>query len=87
MTQIRKGVITAAGRGTRLLPATRTVQKELFPLVDVDGLAKPIIQILVEELQASGIGEICIVANTANCEPMRRHFGDEFGGDKISFVL
>ena len=87
MTQIRKGVITAAGRGTRLLPATRTVQKELFPLVDVDGLAKPIIQILVEELQASGIEEICIVANTANCEPMRRHFGDEFGGDKISFVL
>jgi len=87
ITAIRKGVITAAGRGTRLMPATRTVQKELFPLVDVDGRAKPIIQILVEELQASGIEEICIVANTANVEPMRRHFAGEEGGERISFVV
>ena len=87
MTRIRKGVITAAGRGTRLLPATRTVQKELFPLVDVDGRAKPIIQILVEELTASGIEEICIVANTANIEPMRRHFAEEPGAAKISFAV
>ena len=87
MTRIRKGVITAAGRGTRLLPATRTVQKELFPLVDVDGRAKPVIQILVEELQASGIEEICIVANQANVEPMHRHFAEETGGEKISFVV
>lgn len=87
MTRIRKGVITAAGRGSRLLPATRTVQKELFPLVDVDGWAKPIIQILVEELTGSGIEEICIVANTANIEPMRRHFAEEISGEKISFVV
>ena len=87
MTRIRKGVITAAGRGSRLLPATRTVQKELFPLVDVDGRTKPIIQILVEELTASGIEEICIVANTANLEPMRRHFAGETGGEDISFVV
>ena len=87
MTAIRKGVITAAGRGTRLMPATRTVQKELFPLVDRDGRAKPIIQILVEELQASGIKEICIVANAANLEPMQKHFAGEEGRDKISFVM
>ncbi len=87
MTRIRKGVITAAGRGTRLLPATRTVQKELFPLVDVDGRAKPIIQILVEELTTSGIEEICIVSNTANIEPMRRHFAEEPGAASISFAV
>jgi len=75
MTRIRKGVITAAGRGTRQYPASQTVQKELFPLVDVDGYAKPTVQILVEELLASGIEEVCIVANPANVEPMRRHFG------------
>ena len=74
MTRIRKGVITAAGRGTRQYPASQTVQKELFPLVDVDGYAKPTVQLLVEELLASGIEEICIVANPANVEPMRRHF-------------
>ncbi len=74
MTRIRKGVITAAGRGTRQYPASQTVQKELFPLVDVDGYAKPTVQLLVEELLASGIEEVCIVANPVNVEPMRRHF-------------
>jgi len=74
MARIRKGIITAAGRGTRQFPASRTVQKELFPLVDVDGYAKPTVQLLVEELLASGLEEVCIVANSANVEPMRRHF-------------
>jgi len=74
MTRIRKGVITAAGRGTRQYPASKTVQKELFPLVDVDGFAKPTVQILAEELFASGLEEVCIVANPTNIEPMRRHF-------------
>jgi len=74
MTRIGKGVITAAGRGTRQYPASQTVQKELFPLVDVDGYAKPTVQLLVEELLASGIEEVCIIANPANVEPMRRHF-------------
>ncbi len=74
MKSIRKGVITAAGRGTRLAPATRTVQKELFPFVDVDGRAKPVIQILAEELRASGVEEICVVANPTNAGPIRTHF-------------
>jgi len=74
MTQIRKGVITAAGRGTRQYPASKTVQKELFPLVDTDGFAKPTVQILAEELFASGLEEVCIIANSANADPMRRHF-------------
>ena len=74
MTRIRKGVITAAGRGTRQYPASQTVQKELFPLVDVDGYAKPTLQIIVEELLASGVEEICVIANAHNVEPMRRHF-------------
>ncbi|MGI4791177.1 MAG: sugar phosphate nucleotidyltransferase [Janthinobacterium lividum] len=76
MTHIQKGVITAAGRGTRQYPASRTVQKELFPLVDVDGFAKPTVQIIAEELFASGLEEICIIANPTNIEPMRRHFLD-----------
>lgn len=61
MTQVRKAVITAAGRGTRQYPASSAVQKEMFPLVDRDGLAKPIVQIIGEEAIDAGVEEICIV--------------------------
>jgi UTP--glucose-1-phosphate uridylyltransferase len=53
---VRKAVILAAGFGTRLLPATKAVPKELIPLVD-----KPIIQYAVEELAAAGIRQVVIV--------------------------
>ncbi len=88
MMTIRKGIITAAGRGTRLMPATRTVQKELFPLMDSDGTVKPLVQLLVEELLASGLEEVCIVANTANSDPMRRHFaGDDALAPRVTVVV
>lgn len=74
MSKVRKAVITAAGRGTRMYPATTTVQKELFPLVDTDGYAKPTLQIIVEEALASGLDEVCIVANPANVDSLRSHF-------------
>jgi UTP--glucose-1-phosphate uridylyltransferase len=59
--KVRKAVITAAGRGLRLYPVADTVQKAMLPLVDRDGLAKPVIQIICEEALESGISEICIV--------------------------
>ena len=74
MAKVRKAVITAAGRGTRMFPASQTVQKELFPLVDTDGYAKPTLQIIAEEALASGVEEICIVANESNVEALKRHF-------------
>ncbi|HEX8524021.1 MAG TPA: sugar phosphate nucleotidyltransferase [Tepidisphaeraceae bacterium] len=61
MPKVRKAVITAAGRGSRQYPASSAVQKEMFPLVDRDGLTKPVIQIIAEEAIDSGIEEICIV--------------------------
>ena len=54
--KIRKAVITAAGLGTRFLPATKAQPKEMLPL-----LAKPIIQYVIEEAVASGIEQIIIV--------------------------
>jgi UTP--glucose-1-phosphate uridylyltransferase len=59
--QITKAVITAAGRGVRLYPAADTVQRGMLPIVDRDGLAKPVIQIIAEEALDSGIDEVCIV--------------------------
>ncbi|QCJ42442.1 UTP--glucose-1-phosphate uridylyltransferase GalU [Bacillus sp. S3] len=54
--KIRKAIIPAAGLGTRFLPATKAVPKEMIPIVD-----KPTIQYIVEEAVASGIEEIIII--------------------------
>jgi UTP--glucose-1-phosphate uridylyltransferase len=71
---VRKAVITAAGRGTRQFPATRSIQKELLPLVDRDGVTKPTIQIIIEECLASGIEDICIVVSPGGAAPFKEHF-------------
>lgn len=70
----KKAVITAAGRGTRMFPATRSIQKELLPIVDRDGLAKPTIQIIVEECLAAGIEDVCIVVEKDGQGAFREHF-------------
>jgi UTP--glucose-1-phosphate uridylyltransferase len=74
MAKVRKAVITAAGRGTRQYPASSAVQKEMFPLVDRDGLTKPIIQIIGEEAIDSGIDQICIVTQPGEEAAYRDYF-------------
>lgn len=59
--KVRKAVIPAAGFGTRLFPATKVVKKELFPIIDQDGRAKPVIMAIVEEAISGGIEEVGIV--------------------------
>ncbi|MBN2370962.1 MAG: NTP transferase domain-containing protein [Vicinamibacteria bacterium] len=59
--RVRKALITAAGRGARAYPASDTVQRAMLPLVDRDGLAKPVLQIIAEEAIESGIEELCVV--------------------------
>ena len=58
---VRKAIIPVAGFGTRLYPATRTLKKDFFPIPCADGMVKPVILILLEELIKSGIEEICLV--------------------------
>ena len=58
--KVRKAVIPAAGLGTRMLPATKTVPKEMLPLVD-----KPVIQYIIEEAVDAGIEDILVVTNRA----------------------
>src|SRR5882762_2137116 len=74
MSKVRKAVITAAGRGTRQYPASSAVQKEMFPLVDRDGLTKPVIQIIGEEAIDSGIEEICIITQPGEESLYRDYF-------------
>jgi UTP--glucose-1-phosphate uridylyltransferase len=72
--QISKAVITAAGRGARQYPASDTVQKAMLPLVDKDGLTKPVLQIIAEEALESGIEEICVVTAPGDEAVYRSHF-------------
>jgi UTP--glucose-1-phosphate uridylyltransferase len=65
---VKKAVIPAAGYGTRMLPFTKAVPKELIPLVD-----KPVIQYVVEEAAAAGITDILIITSSGK-EAMRNHF-------------
>ena len=53
---IRKAVIPAAGLGTRFLPATKSIPKEMLPIVD-----KPILQVVIEEAVQAGIEQVILV--------------------------
>lgn len=66
--KVRKAVIPAAGLGTRFLPATKALAKEMLPIVD-----KPTIQFIVEEALKSGIEDILIVTGKAK-RPIEDHF-------------
>ncbi|PIN31377.1 UTP--glucose-1-phosphate uridylyltransferase, partial [Bifidobacterium animalis subsp. lactis BB-12] len=66
--KVRKAIIPAAGLGTRFLPATKAMPKEMLPIVD-----KPTIQFIVEEAKAAGIEDILIVTGK-NKRAIENHF-------------
>ena len=72
MKRIRKAVIPAAGIGTRLLPATKVIPKEMLPIVD-----KPIIQYVVEEAVESGFEDIIFVTSKGKNE-IEDHFDYDY---------
>ncbi len=72
---VRKAVIPVAGFGTRLYPATRAMKKDFFPIPCPDGMVRPVILILLEELMNSGIEEVCLVLGS---EEERQMYADFF---------
>jgi UTP--glucose-1-phosphate uridylyltransferase len=74
MKKVKKAVIPAAGFGTRLYPASKVIKKEFFPIVDIDGMAKPIIQIIIEEAINSGIEEVCIIVREDEKHTFEKYF-------------
>lgn len=74
---IRKAVIPAAGFGTRLFPASKATKKELFPIVDRDGIAKPAILLLVEEALGAGMEEVIIVVQKEDLPEFRSFFEEQ----------
>jgi UTP-glucose-1-phosphate uridylyltransferase/mevalonate kinase len=75
--QVRKAVIPAAGFGTRLFPATKATKKELFPIIDLDGIAKPAILIIVEEALEAGLDEVIIIVQENDLEDFRSFFNTQ----------
>jgi len=72
MKKVKKAIIPAAGLGTRFLPATKAMPKEMLPIVD-----KPTIQYIVEEAVASGIEDIIIVTGKGK-RSIEDHFDHAF---------
>ena len=72
--KVRKAVIPAAGFGTRLFPATKALKKELFPVIDKKGVAKPVIQVIIEEALAGDIEEICVIVQKGDRALFEEYF-------------
>lgn len=72
LRKIRKAVIPVAGLGTRMLPATKAIPKEMLPLVD-----KPLIQYIVNECIAAGIEDIILVTHSSK-NSIENHFDTSF---------
>ncbi len=76
--KIRKAVIPAAGLGTRFLPATKALPKEMVPIVD-----KPAVQYIIEEIVSAGIEDILIITGRGK-RAIEDHFDKSF---ELNFVL
>ena len=72
MAKIRKAIVPIAGLGTRMLPATKAIPKEMLPIV-----TKPIIQIIVEEIQQAEIEQIIFVTHSSKSS-VENHFDESF---------
>lgn len=72
MSQVKKAVIPVAGLGTRMLPATKAIPKEMLPVVD-----KPLIQYVVSECVKAGLKEIILVTH-ASKNSIENHFDTSF---------
>ena len=70
--KVKKAIIPVAGFGTRMLPATKAVAKELLPILD-----KPIIQIIIEEAASCGIEDVILITRTGK-EAIENHLDINF---------
>jgi hypothetical protein len=76
--QVRHALITAAGAGAGNFPASKAVKPEMFPIIDIDGRAKPVVLVHVESLLAAGITDIHIVVQVRLSPTVELHlFGSQ----------
>ncbi len=75
--KVRKALIPAAGFGTRLFPASKATKKELFPIIDQDGIAKPAILLIIEEALEAGLEEVVIIVQENDLEGFQSFFNSQ----------
>lgn len=73
---VKRAVIPLAGFGTRVFPASKCVKKCFLPVLDQDGVLKPALLIILEQLTEAGIDEICLVIGDNEQEEFDRFFGN-----------
>ena len=71
---IRKAVIPVAGLGTRMFPYTKAVPKTFLPVVTPEGVAKPVIQLIIEEALSAGVEEVALVIQPEDEPRFRAYF-------------
>jgi len=74
---IRKAVIPVAGLGTRMFPYTKAVPKTFLPVVTPEGVAKPVIQVIVEEALSAGVEEVALIIQPEDEPRFRAYFQSE----------
>ena len=84
--EVRKAVIPAAGFGTRLFPATKATKKELFPIVDQDGIAKPAILLIVEEALEAGLEEVIIIVQEDDLDAFHSFFNTQISIENYNML-
>lgn len=90
--KIKKAIIPVAGFGTRLYPATKALKKSFFPILDKDGILKPVLLILLEQLEEAGIEKVCLVIGEGEQEvyeefftPVSKEYYDKLPDDKKAY--
>ncbi|MCE5197925.1 MAG: sugar phosphate nucleotidyltransferase [Armatimonadota bacterium] len=81
LKSITKAVVPAAGKGTRLMPLTKAVPKELMPLGK-----KPVLEHIIDEIAEAGITEVLFVISEEKTA-IRTHFGESLNGIKFDYVF
>lgn len=71
---VKKAIIPLAGFGTREFPATKCIRKCFLPLLDTDGILKPALMIMIDQLLESGIEDICLIIGEDEQEEFERFF-------------
>ncbi len=84
VNRLRKAVIPAAGFGNQLYPATKTLKKEMFPIIDRDGRAKPVIMAIVEQVLNTGIEEVGIIVQPADREMFEEFFHRQMAVEHVN---
>lgn len=81
---IKKAIIPVAGNGTRMYPITKCIKKAFLPIVDSDGIIKPVILSLIEELVDAGIEEIALIIDESDQKDYDKLFHDPLTNEVVA---